>query len=110
MNILVTLDRNYLQPLRVMLGSLYLNSPGETFEIYLVGDGLQAEDWADLERLCARLYPELVACSAYDMLTNADPAGEVQSVADVAHLDVSGLAGGKAERLVVCGILVVKRR
>ena len=54
MNILVTLDRNYLQPLRVMLGSLYLNNPGETFEIYLVGDGLQAEDWADLERLCAR--------------------------------------------------------
>lgn len=54
MNILVTLDRNYLQPLRVMLGSLYLNNPGETFDIYLVGDGLQAEDWADLERLCAR--------------------------------------------------------
>lgn len=54
MNILVTLDRNYLQPLRVMLGSLYLNNPGETFDIYLVGDGLQPEDWADLERLCAR--------------------------------------------------------
>ena len=54
MNILVTLDRNYLQPLRVMLGSLYLNNPGETFEIYLVGDGLQAQDWEELERQCAR--------------------------------------------------------
>lgn len=54
MNILVTLDRNYLLPLRVMLGSLYLNNPGEVFDIYLVGDGLTAEDWAGLERLCAR--------------------------------------------------------
>ena len=34
MNILVTLDRNYLPPLRVMLGSLLRNDPGETFEIY----------------------------------------------------------------------------
>ena len=48
MNILVTLDRNYLLPLRVMLGSLYLNNPGEVFDIYLVGDGLTAEDWAGL--------------------------------------------------------------
>ena len=54
MNILVTLDRNYLQPLRVILGSLYLNNPGEAFDIYLVGDGLTAEDWGELDRLCAR--------------------------------------------------------
>ena len=53
MNILVTLDRNYLPPLRVMLGSLFLNNPGETFSIYLVGDGLTEEDWAELERICA---------------------------------------------------------
>lgn len=39
MNILVTLDRNYLPPLRVMLGSLLRNDPGETFEIYAIGDG-----------------------------------------------------------------------
>jgi len=53
MNILVTLDRNYLHPLRVMLGSLYLNNPGEAFDVYLVGDGLTAEDLASLETLCA---------------------------------------------------------
>ena len=46
MNILVTLDRNYLPPLRVMLGSLLRNDPGETFEIYAIGDGLMPEDWA----------------------------------------------------------------
>ena len=53
MNILVTLDRNYLHPLRVMLGSLYLSNPGETFDVYLVGDGLTAEDLSALEALCA---------------------------------------------------------
>ena len=53
MNILVTLDRNYLPPLRVMLGSLYLNNPGETVDVYLIGDGLTAEDLAGLEKLCA---------------------------------------------------------
>jgi len=52
MNILVTLDRNYLLPLRVMLNSLFLNNPGEHFDIYLVGDGLTAEDLADLSHLC----------------------------------------------------------
>ena len=51
MNILVTLDRNYLPPLRVMLGSLLLNDPGETFDIYAVGDGLLPEDWAAQEAI-----------------------------------------------------------
>ena len=52
MNILVTLDRNYLPPLRVMLGSLLRNDPRETFDIYTIGDGLRPEDWAGLEELC----------------------------------------------------------
>ena len=60
MNILVTLDRNYLPPLRVMLGSLLRNDPRETFDIYTIGDGLRPEDWAGLEALCAgrgRIHP-----------------------------------------------------
>ena len=60
MNILVTLDRNYLPPLRVMLGSLLRNDPRETFDIYTIGDGLLPEDWAGLEALCAgrgRIHP-----------------------------------------------------
>ena len=60
MNILATLDRNYLHPLRVMLGSLFFNNPGERFDIYVIGDGLLTEDWTGLEKLCAacgRLYP-----------------------------------------------------
>ena len=53
MNLLVTLDRNYLPPLRVMLGSLFLNNPGEVFDIYVIGDGLTQEDLAGLSALCA---------------------------------------------------------
>lgn len=31
MDLLVTLDQNYLGPLRVLLGSLFLNDPGKNF-------------------------------------------------------------------------------
>ena len=54
LNILFTLDRNYLPPLRVMLVSLLMNNPGEEFHIYLAGDGLTQEDWDGLDALCAR--------------------------------------------------------
>ncbi|MED3661260.1 glycosyltransferase family 8 protein [Ureibacillus sp. FSL K6-8385] len=36
MNILVTVDSNYLHPLTVMLKSLFMNNPNEQFSIYLV--------------------------------------------------------------------------
>ena len=51
MNIFVTLDRNYLNPLKVMLGSLYLNNPGEDFAVYLAADGVEARDLDGLDRL-----------------------------------------------------------
>ncbi len=54
MNIFVTLDRNYCQPLRVMLTSLFLNNADETFDIWLVGDGFTSEDQHQVEQLCKR--------------------------------------------------------
>ena len=69
MNILVTLDRNYLPPLRVMLTSLLANDPGETFDVYLIGDGLTAEDLWSLEALLAprgRLRPVEVPEGLFD--------------------------------------------
>ena len=44
MNILVTLNANYLLPLRVMLKSLFVNNPTETFTIYLLHSSLTAEE------------------------------------------------------------------
>ncbi|MGN0185463.1 MAG: glycosyltransferase family 8 protein [Aristaeellaceae bacterium] len=54
MNVFVTLDRNYLNPLRVMLGSMFLNNPGECFDMYIAADGIAAEDLHGLEALCLR--------------------------------------------------------
>jgi lipopolysaccharide biosynthesis glycosyltransferase len=47
MNILVTLDSNYVLPLKVMLTSLFLNNPRESFSIFLIHsslDGRQIEE------------------------------------------------------------------
>ena len=48
MNILVTLDRNYLLPLRVLLASLVINNPEEHFHFYLASDDLTEEDLTDI--------------------------------------------------------------
>lgn len=40
MNILVTLNENYMHPLKVMLKSLFLNNPGEQFAIYFMHSGI----------------------------------------------------------------------
>ena len=61
MNILVTLDRNYLPPLRVMLGSLLRNDPRETFDIYTIGDGLRPEDYTG-----ARAHDEVFPWDFFD--------------------------------------------
>ena len=50
MNILVTLDKNYLKPLRIMLGSMFLNNPGENFNIYIAADGIDARDLHGLDK------------------------------------------------------------
>lgn len=52
-NILVTLDRNYLPPLRVMLKSLFCNNPGEVFEFFVLHTDLTDEDCAGLLAFCA---------------------------------------------------------
>lgn len=54
MNILVTLDRNYLPPLKVMLTSMFLSNPGEQFDIWLASDDLTPESLTDTSCLCAR--------------------------------------------------------
>ena len=54
MNILVTLDKHYLPPLRTMLMSLFLNHPDDSFDIYLASDDLTDNDLADVTMLCQR--------------------------------------------------------
>lgn len=48
MNILVTINSNYINPLKVMLKSLFFNNPGVFFSIYLIHSGITDEETGDL--------------------------------------------------------------
>lgn len=48
MDILVTIDANYMHPLKVMLGSLFSSNPGERFRVHLVHAGIAEADLAGL--------------------------------------------------------------
>lgn len=68
LNILLTLDRNYLSPMQVMLFSLLLNNPGETFDVYVISDDLTEDDLAPSAALCARFSSRLHLIPADDAL------------------------------------------
>lgn len=53
-NILLTLDRNYLPALPAMLKSLFANNPRELFHIYLMHDDLQPDDVGMVGDFCTR--------------------------------------------------------
>ena len=55
MNILVTLDSNYMKPLVVMLYSLFANNPGEQFTIYVMHSSLTSEELTLLDEYAAGL-------------------------------------------------------
>ena len=55
MELLVTVDKNYILPLQVMLTSLYMNNPGEDVELYLLHSRLQEKELEPLEKQCGRL-------------------------------------------------------
>ena len=63
MNILVTLNSNYLKPLRVMLTSLFLNNPGEKFCIYVLHTSIEKAELDELSIFIERHNSELnVVC------------------------------------------------
>lgn len=49
-NLLVTLDSNYLKPLRVMLYSLFVNNPNEQITVYLLHSRIKPDELSDLEQ------------------------------------------------------------
>ncbi|MPM25247.1 General stress protein A [bioreactor metagenome] len=50
MNILVTVNSNYILPLMVMLKSLFMSNPGEYFDIYLLYTNVTEGEIRDLEQ------------------------------------------------------------
>ena len=53
-NLLMTLDRNYLPQLMVLLTSIHLNNPGESFAVYLIHSGIPSEDLERVAALCRK--------------------------------------------------------
>lgn len=53
-HLIVTLDANYLPPLRVMLQSLFLNNLGECFHIHMLYDSIPAAQVEELAAHCSR--------------------------------------------------------
>ncbi len=54
MNILVTLNSNYLNPLKVMLRSLFINNPKERFDLYIMHSSLTDEDLKQVEDIMSQ--------------------------------------------------------
>ena len=52
LSLLVSLDKNYLPQLQVLLTSLRLNNPGETIDLYLLHSSLSPQDLQAVERRC----------------------------------------------------------
>ncbi|GGB46588.1 glycosyl transferase family 8 [Lentibacillus populi] len=50
MNILVTLNSNYVKPLIVMLQSLFMNNPHEEFHIYLMHSSIKGEEISGINK------------------------------------------------------------
>lgn len=44
MNILVTLNSNYMKPLKVMLKSMFINNPNDSFTIYVMHSSLEKQE------------------------------------------------------------------
>lgn len=54
MNILITIDANYIRPFRVMLHSLFASNPDERdVTFYLLHSGIPSEKLEELEKACA---------------------------------------------------------
>ena len=53
-NLLATLDRNYLPQLKVMLTSLYVNNPEDSFSIFILHSNLTDENTDEIAAWCAR--------------------------------------------------------
>lgn len=68
-NILVTLDENYIPPLRAMLKSMFISNPGETFRVYMIHGGISQDAIRQLNNFCVyhgdELMPILVEDNAF---------------------------------------------
>lgn len=76
MDILVTLNENYIPQLQVMLTSLWLNNPGRETRIWLLHSALSPQTVESLAALCARHGSSLYEVRADQSLFAGAPASK----------------------------------
>ena len=67
-NLLVTLDENYIYQMKVLMTSIYINNPGEIFNIYLIHSGISSEKLDRLKNDLAKFSYEIFPIRAKDDL------------------------------------------
>ena len=67
-NLLVTLDENYIYQMKVLMTSIYINNPGEIFNIYLIHSGISSEKLDSLKNDLAKFSYEIFPIRAKDDL------------------------------------------
>ena len=67
-NLLVTLDENYIYQMKVLMTSIYINNPGEIFNIYLIHSGITSEKLDRLKNDLAKFSYEIFPIRAKDDL------------------------------------------
>lgn len=75
-NLLVSLDLNYLPQLQVLLTSIRLNCPGERFQIFLLHSGLPEYVLDSLSRWCADVSYGFTAIQAGEALFQNAPVSK----------------------------------
>lgn len=110
MDLLVTLDQNYLGPLRVLLGSLFLNDPGEEFHIYMIEEGLTGAQVEELSQLCRAHHSQLHPLEVPDGLFTDAPVVRYYSRAMYYRLLAAELLPRELDRVLYLDpdILVIR--
>lgn len=67
-DLLVTLDENYIDQMKVLMTSIYINNPGEIFNVYLIHSGIPEEKLNGLEKDLAKFSYKLFQVRADDGL------------------------------------------
>ncbi|NLK67488.1 MAG: glycosyltransferase family 8 protein [Campylobacteraceae bacterium] len=66
MNILFTLDSNYIHPFKVAMKSMFLNNAGESLTIYLMHSSIKDDELADIEAFVRHHGQEFVSIKVSD--------------------------------------------
>ena len=67
-NLLLTLDENYINQMKVLMTSIYISNPGEIFNIYLIHSGISNEKLDALENDLEKFYYKFFPIKAEDGL------------------------------------------